>query len=146
MSRRTLIRRFRADTGRPPMCWLLDARPRLARELLESSDLRVEAVARRCGPARRPTSGPRSKPTSEYRPACAARRSTRPRRARLGFRPIVVVVAGAGSVQGDPEHADAAMRRGVGVAPGWDERDRSVRPPTPPAGDARWSPAAGPPT
>ncbi|MFE1873924.1 helix-turn-helix domain-containing protein [Streptomyces sp. NPDC059496] len=50
MSRRTIIRRFHADAVRPPMCWLLDARLRLARELLESSDLRVEAVARRCGP------------------------------------------------------------------------------------------------
>ena len=49
MSRRTLIRRFHADTGRPPMSWLLDARLALARELLESSDLTVEAVARRCG-------------------------------------------------------------------------------------------------
>ncbi|KOU24846.1 hypothetical protein ADK52_13385 [Streptomyces sp. WM6372] len=50
VSRRTLIRRFHADTGRPPMRWLLDARLGLARELLESSDLTVEAVARRCGP------------------------------------------------------------------------------------------------
>lgn len=49
MSRRTLIRRFHADTGRPPMRWLLDARLGLARELLESSDMTVEAVARRCG-------------------------------------------------------------------------------------------------
>ncbi|GAA3255464.1 GlxA family transcriptional regulator [Streptomyces lavendulae] len=49
MSRRTLIRRFHADTGRPPMRWLLDARLGLGRELLESSDLTVEAVARRCG-------------------------------------------------------------------------------------------------
>ncbi|MFF3074228.1 GlxA family transcriptional regulator [Kitasatospora sp. NPDC057904] len=49
MSRRTLIRRFHSDTGRPPMSWLLDARLGLARELLESSDLTVEAVARRCG-------------------------------------------------------------------------------------------------
>jgi transcriptional regulator GlxA family with amidase domain len=49
VSRRTLIRRFHADTGRPPMRWLLDARLGLARELLESSDLTVEAVARRCG-------------------------------------------------------------------------------------------------
>ncbi|MER6253415.1 helix-turn-helix domain-containing protein [Streptomyces sp. NPDC001584] len=49
MSRRTLIRRFHADTGRPPMRWLLDARLGLARGLLESSDLTVEAVARRCG-------------------------------------------------------------------------------------------------
>ncbi|MFC8450151.1 GlxA family transcriptional regulator [Kitasatospora sp. NPDC057223] len=49
LSRRTLIRRFHTDTGRPPMRWLLDARIGLARELLESSDLTVEAVARRCG-------------------------------------------------------------------------------------------------
>ncbi|MGW6704079.1 GlxA family transcriptional regulator [Streptomyces sp. NPDC054956] len=49
MSRRTLIRRFHADTGRPPMRWLLDARLGRARELLESSDLPVEGVARRCG-------------------------------------------------------------------------------------------------
>ncbi|WP_030158106.1 GlxA family transcriptional regulator [Streptomyces sp. NRRL S-244] len=49
MSRRTLIRRFHTDTGRPPMRWLLDARLGLARELLEASDLTVEAVARRCG-------------------------------------------------------------------------------------------------
>lgn len=49
MSRRTLIRRFHSDTGRPPMRWLLDARLGLARELLESSGLTVESVARRCG-------------------------------------------------------------------------------------------------
>ena len=49
MSRRTLIRRFHTDTGRPPMRWLLDARLGLARELLESTSLTVEAVARRCG-------------------------------------------------------------------------------------------------
>ncbi|MER5863314.1 helix-turn-helix domain-containing protein [Kitasatospora sp. NPDC002040] len=49
LSRRTLIRRFHADTGQPPMRWLLDARLARARELLESGDLTVEAVARRCG-------------------------------------------------------------------------------------------------
>ncbi|MCZ1011491.1 helix-turn-helix domain-containing protein [Streptomyces lydicus] len=49
MSRRTLIRRFHTDTGLPPMRWLLDARLARARELLESSDLTVEAVARHCG-------------------------------------------------------------------------------------------------
>jgi transcriptional regulator GlxA family with amidase domain len=49
LSRRTLIRRFHADTGRPPMRWLLDARLSAARELLESTSLTVEAVARRCG-------------------------------------------------------------------------------------------------
>ncbi|MFJ9520964.1 GlxA family transcriptional regulator [Kitasatospora sp. NPDC101801] len=49
VSRRTLIRRFHADTGLPPMRWLLDARLARARELLESGDFTVEAVARRCG-------------------------------------------------------------------------------------------------
>jgi transcriptional regulator GlxA family with amidase domain len=49
MSRRTLIRRFHADTGQPPMRWLLEARLSYARELLESTDLTVEGVARRCG-------------------------------------------------------------------------------------------------
>ncbi|QFY06548.1 helix-turn-helix domain-containing protein [Nonomuraea phyllanthi] len=49
MSRRTLIRRFNTETGRPPMRWLLEARLSHARELLESTDLTVEAVARRCG-------------------------------------------------------------------------------------------------
>ncbi|KQV14507.1 hypothetical protein ASE03_29245 [Kitasatospora sp. Root187] len=48
-SRRTLIRRFQTDTGQPPIRWLLDARLARARELLESGDLTVEAVARRCG-------------------------------------------------------------------------------------------------
>lgn len=49
MSRRTLIRRFHAETGQPPMRWLLSARLGRARELLESTDLTVESVARRCG-------------------------------------------------------------------------------------------------
>ncbi|MET9406290.1 helix-turn-helix domain-containing protein [Streptomyces sp. NPDC002935] len=49
MSRRTLIRRFHTDTGLPPMRWLLDARLARARELLESGDLTIEAIARHCG-------------------------------------------------------------------------------------------------
>ncbi|WP_131740509.1 GlxA family transcriptional regulator [Actinomadura roseirufa] len=49
MSRRTLIRRFNLETGQPPMRWLLEARLSHARELLETSDLTVEGVARRCG-------------------------------------------------------------------------------------------------
>ncbi len=49
ISRRTLIRRFHTDTGLPPMRWLLDARLTRARELLETGDLTVEAVARHCG-------------------------------------------------------------------------------------------------
>ncbi|NUS17232.1 MAG: helix-turn-helix domain-containing protein, partial [Streptomyces sp.] len=49
LSRRTLIRRFHAETGLPPMRWLLHARLDRARELLECTDLTVEAVAARCG-------------------------------------------------------------------------------------------------
>lgn len=49
MSRRTLIRHFHAETGRPPMRWLLDARLGRARELLEAGELTVQAVARHCG-------------------------------------------------------------------------------------------------
>jgi transcriptional regulator GlxA family with amidase domain len=49
MSRRTLIRRFHEETGQPPMRWLLDARIDRARELLESCDVPMEAVARMCG-------------------------------------------------------------------------------------------------
>ena len=49
LSQRTVIRRFNADTGQPPMRWLLEARLSHARELLESTDLTVEGVARWCG-------------------------------------------------------------------------------------------------
>ena len=49
LSQRTVIRRFNADTGQPPMRWLLEARLSHARELLESTDLTVEGVARRSG-------------------------------------------------------------------------------------------------
>ena len=49
VSRRTLIRRFHAETGLPPMRWLLDARIDRARELLEVSDAPMAAVARRAG-------------------------------------------------------------------------------------------------
>ncbi|WP_407991985.1 GlxA family transcriptional regulator [Kitasatospora sp. CMC57] len=48
-SRRTLIRRFHAETGLPPTRWLLEARLGHARELLEATDLTVQSVARRCG-------------------------------------------------------------------------------------------------
>ena len=49
LSRRTLIRRFHAETGLPPMGWLLSARIDRARELLEASDAPMEVVARRSG-------------------------------------------------------------------------------------------------
>lgn len=49
VSRRTLIRRFHIETGQPPMRWLLGARLSRARELLESTDLTVDSIARQCG-------------------------------------------------------------------------------------------------
>jgi transcriptional regulator GlxA family with amidase domain len=49
ISPRTLNRRFREQTGTTPLRWLLLQRIHLAQELLETSDLPVEEVARRCG-------------------------------------------------------------------------------------------------
>ncbi|PDT10036.1 transcriptional regulator FtrA [Rhizobium sp. M1] len=45
MSKRTLLRRFEAATGKTPARWLLDTRLSNARELLETSDLTVDTVA-----------------------------------------------------------------------------------------------------
>ncbi len=44
MSRRTLIRRFREETGTSPMAWLASARIDRARELLETADDPVEHI------------------------------------------------------------------------------------------------------
>jgi transcriptional regulator GlxA family with amidase domain len=49
MSRRTLVRRFRAETGTSPMAWLTDARLDHARELLELTDEPVENLGRLTG-------------------------------------------------------------------------------------------------
>ncbi len=49
MSERTFARRFRDETGTTPHAWLLARRVALAEELLETGDLGVEEVARRCG-------------------------------------------------------------------------------------------------
>lgn len=49
MSPRTLARRFRETTGTTPMRWLRHQRVTRAQELLASTDLPVEAVARRVG-------------------------------------------------------------------------------------------------
>jgi transcriptional regulator GlxA family with amidase domain len=49
MSPRTFARRFKAVTGTTPHRWLLDQRLRRAEELLESTDLPVDAVAARAG-------------------------------------------------------------------------------------------------
>jgi transcriptional regulator GlxA family with amidase domain len=49
MSRRTLIRRFRQETGTSPMAWLADARIDRARELLETTSMPVERIGRLTG-------------------------------------------------------------------------------------------------
>ena len=49
MSPRTFARRFEAATGRSPFRWLTRQRVLRARELLETTDLGIDAVADRCG-------------------------------------------------------------------------------------------------
>ncbi|MDP9799664.1 transcriptional regulator GlxA family with amidase domain [Catenuloplanes nepalensis] len=49
MSVRTFTRRFREETGVSPNRWLLQRRLDLARQLLESTSLNVDQIARRCG-------------------------------------------------------------------------------------------------
>ncbi|MFB9878631.1 GlxA family transcriptional regulator [Planobispora siamensis] len=49
MSPRTFARRFKDVTGTTPHRWLLDQRLRLAEQLLETTDLPVDAVAARTG-------------------------------------------------------------------------------------------------
>src|SRR6478672_3223221 len=49
VSRRTLTRRFREETGLPPMAWLADARLDRARELLETTAEPVESIGRLTG-------------------------------------------------------------------------------------------------
>ncbi|MET3808229.1 transcriptional regulator GlxA family with amidase domain [Nakamurella sp. UYEF19] len=49
MSQRSFMRRFTAETGTTPLQWLAGARLNRARELLETTDLPVDHVARNCG-------------------------------------------------------------------------------------------------
>ena len=49
MAPRTFARRFRAETGTTPHDWITNQRVLLARQLLEETDLGVEAVATRAG-------------------------------------------------------------------------------------------------
>src|SRR5438445_6233514 len=49
MSERTFLRRFREATGATPADWIAQARVDRARELLESTALSIEHVARECG-------------------------------------------------------------------------------------------------
>jgi transcriptional regulator GlxA family with amidase domain len=48
-SERSFARHFRAETGTTPLQWLVGQRVLEARRLLETTDLAVEDVARRCG-------------------------------------------------------------------------------------------------
>ncbi|MGW0663224.1 GlxA family transcriptional regulator [Streptodolium elevatio] len=49
MSRRTFDRRFRSLTGSAPLQWLLTQRVLQAQRMLETTELQVEEIARRCG-------------------------------------------------------------------------------------------------
>lgn len=49
VSARTLNRRFQEQTGTTPLRWLLRQRVRRAQELLETTDLSIEEISRRCG-------------------------------------------------------------------------------------------------
>jgi len=49
MSERTFARRFSAETGTTPAKWLRGQRLHRARQLLERTDLTIEAIATRCG-------------------------------------------------------------------------------------------------
>lgn len=49
MSRRTFVRRFKAATGSSPHAWVQAQRLSLAEELLETTELPIEEVARRVG-------------------------------------------------------------------------------------------------
>src|SRR5260370_33841270 len=49
VSRRTLSRRFREETGVSPMAWLADARIDRAREILETTTAPVENIGRLTG-------------------------------------------------------------------------------------------------
>jgi transcriptional regulator GlxA family with amidase domain len=48
-SPRTVNRRFREQTGTTPLQWLLQLRVHHAQELLETTDLSIEAISRHCG-------------------------------------------------------------------------------------------------
>jgi transcriptional regulator GlxA family with amidase domain len=84
LSRRTLVRRFREETGASPMAWLAGARIDRARELLETTDEPVEHIGRLTGLGAPPsvraafhrhlgTSPAYSRTRSPPRPAAAGR-------------------------------------------------------------------------
>jgi transcriptional regulator GlxA family with amidase domain len=77
LSERTFARRFRAETGTTPHHWLTWQRVLLAQRLLETTELDVDQVARRCGFGSAAT----------LRHHFVARVSTSPQRYRRTFRP-----------------------------------------------------------
>jgi transcriptional regulator GlxA family with amidase domain len=85
VSPRTLTRVFRAATGLPPGEWLQQARLQRARQLLESTDMPVEQVAR--------TAGYESGAT--MRAQFAVHLRTAPRAYRRAFRPALRTAADA---------------------------------------------------
>lgn len=66
MSRRTLSRRFREETGVSPLAWLADARIDRAREVLEKTTEPVENIGASRDSARRPLFERRSIGASAY--------------------------------------------------------------------------------
>jgi transcriptional regulator GlxA family with amidase domain len=48
-SQRTVTRHFTDQTGSPPLRWLLSVRIDRAKDLLSTTDLTIEGIARRCG-------------------------------------------------------------------------------------------------
>jgi transcriptional regulator GlxA family with amidase domain len=77
LSPRTFARRFRQETGTSPGQWLLEQRTQAAQALLETTDLPIEHVARRCGFGSAAT----------LRSQFGRRLSTTPTRYRRTFRP-----------------------------------------------------------
>ena len=49
MSPRTLLRRFKAQTGKSPMAWLVETRVDYARELLETTELDISSIGETTG-------------------------------------------------------------------------------------------------
>ena len=76
LSERTFARRFRAETGTTPHHWLTWQRVLLAQRLLETTELDIEQIARRCGFGRAGT----------LRHHFVARVGTSPQRYRRTFR------------------------------------------------------------
>ena len=87
MSPRSFARHFTAETGTPPLRWLLDQRLAAAQKLLERTDLPMPEVARRAGFGSEVT----------MRQHFASRLATSPRAYRAAFSTSPVSTGAAGS-------------------------------------------------